>query len=61
MEARLAAKKSPCERLLKVRFPDIYWSDNQMAYYNFCQQYKNYFAIAGAKKLNCISFAAFFL
>ena len=32
-----------------------------MACYNFCQQCKNYFATAGAKKPNRIFFAAFFL
>ena len=32
-----------------------------MEYYNFIQQYKDHFAIAGAKKLNRVLFAAIFL
>ena len=40
---------------------DVYQGVNYITYYNFCQQYENYFAIAKAKRPNGILFAAFFL
>lgn len=49
------------ERLLKVRFPDIYQGKTDMKCYNFCQRCKDYFAITGTKGPNCISFITSFL
>lgn len=60
MEARSATVKGPRKRLLKARFPNIYGSDNHLVCYNFYEQYKDYFATAGAKESNCILFVAFF-
>lgn len=37
IEARFTATKSPYKYYFKARFPDIYRSNNYMAYYNFCQ------------------------
>lgn len=32
----LASLKSPWEKLLKTRFPDVYWKKTHIKYYNFC-------------------------
>lgn len=61
LKIRLAAEENPCQYSLKARFLDIYKNDNHMACYNLCQQYKDYFAMARAKKLSRILFVAFFL
>lgn len=61
MKTRLAAVKNSWKHLLMVRFLDVYRNDNHIAYYNFCQQYKDYFVIAKAKRSNCIPFIASFL
>lgn len=61
MEAKPATTEGPQERPLKARLPDVYRGDNHMACYNFCQQCKDHFATAGAKRPNRISFAASFL
>ena len=45
---------------LKVKTPDIYCSRSHMECYNFCQQYKNHFAICGTIESNRIPFAASF-
>ena len=50
-----------CEKPLKARFPDIYWGKTHLEYYNFFQQYKDHFAIAGATGSNRVLFAATFL
>lgn len=49
------------KRSLKTIFPDIYHSKTNMKYYYLYQQCKNRFVIARVKKLNCITFATFFL
>lgn len=61
MEARPAAAKGPNERFLKEQFPDMCRGNNYLACYNFCQEYKDYFATGRAKGPNCIPFAIFFL
>ena len=61
MEARFAAAEGPREHPLKVYFPDFYQNNNHMTCYNFCQQYKDHFATAGAKESIRIPFAASFL
>lgn len=60
MKTRPAAAKSPCEFFLKARFPNVYRGDNYIACYNFCQQCKDNFAIAGEKKPNNSFFASSF-
>ena len=49
------------EKPLKARSLDVYYGKSHMEFYNFCQQYEDYFATAGAKSPNHILFAAFFL
>ena len=61
MEAKPATTKDPRKRRFKARLPNIYRSDNYMVSYNFCQQCKDHFATAKAKKLNHILFGVFFL
>lgn len=61
MKARPAAAKDFCEHLLKTYFPNVYKSDNYIAYYNFCQQCINYFATARIKKASRILFTISFL
>ena len=51
----------PQETPPKAWFPDLYYSSSHMDCYQFCQQYKNYFKTAGAKKPYRIQFAALFL
>ena len=46
---------------LKARSPDVYRGKFYIDYYNFCQQYKNYFATAWAKGPTRILFATSFL
>lgn len=60
IKVRLVAAESLCKHLFKICFFDIYKSDNHMVCYNFCQQYKDYFAIAQAKRPNHILFVALF-
>ena len=60
-EARAPPSDGPCEKPLKARSPDVYCGKSHMECYNFCQQYEDHFATAGAKGLNRIPFAAFFL
>ena len=60
-KARAPPSDGPRKKPLKVRSPDIYCGKSHMEYYNFCQQCDDHFAIAGAKGLNRIPFAAFFL
>ena len=61
MGAKTPAIEGSRERPLKARLPDVYRGDNHMACYNFCQQYKDHFATAGAKGPNRIPFTASFL
>lgn len=61
MKARLAAIKSPHKRPFKAQFPNVYKGDNYMACYKFCQQCKNHFVTARAKRSNHILFPIFFL
>ena len=51
----------PRERPLKARFPDLYYGNLHMDCYRFCQQCKDYFETAKAKRPNRIPFAALFL
>ena len=46
---------------LKARFPDVYRGKSHIDCYNFCQQYEDYFATAGATGPTWILFAASFL
>ena len=51
----------PCKQPLKAQFPDLYYDNLHMDCYQFCQQCKDYFKTARAKKTNRILFAALFL
>ena len=51
----------PQERLLKTWFPDLYYGNLYMDYYQFCQQCEDYFETAEAKGQNKIPFALLFL
>ena len=53
--------ESLCERLLKKRFPDMYWSKTHIECYNFFQQCKDHFATSGATWPNRVPLAAIFL
>lgn len=57
----LTTFEKPQNKLLKARSPNVYCERFYIEYYNFCQQYKNYFAIAGARRANQILFAASFV
>lgn len=48
------------QRLFKAKFPNVYHGKTHMECYNFCQQCKNYFAMAGVKVPNYILFVVFF-
>lgn len=61
IEARFTAVKGPHECFLKAYFFDVYKNNNKIVCYNFCQQCKNYFAIARAKGLKHIFFVVSFL
>ena len=61
LEARAPLSNDVCEKPLKAKSPDVYRGKFQMECYNFCQQYKDHFATAGAKGSNRIPFAAFIL
>lgn len=54
IEAKSVATKNSCECCFKACFFDAYKTNNHMACNNFCQQCKNYFAIAKAIESNCI-------
>lgn len=49
------------EDKIKATSPNIYCDRYYIECYNFCQQYKDYFATAEATKPNQIPFATFFL
>ena len=51
----------PCKQSFKTRFPDLYYDNLHIDYYQFYQQCKNYFGTVGTKRLNKILFAASFL
>ena len=53
--------EGPCEKSLKVWFPDIYQGKMHMECYNFFQQCKDHFATINATGLNQVLFAAIFL
>lgn len=55
----LLLKKSQ-NKFLKTQFPNIYQSKTYIEYYNFCQKFKDYFAIAQVMNRNCISFVESF-
>ena len=61
LKARALPSDGPREKPLKARSPDIYYGKSHMECYNFCQQYKDHFAIAEAKDPNCIPFTISFL
>lgn len=48
------------DKSLKACFLDIYCGKSYIKCYNFCQQYEDHFAIAGAKSTNQILFAMSF-
>ena len=50
----------PCERSLKVSFPELYRGKTHIKYYNFIEQCEDYFATAKVKRPNRIPFAATF-
>ena len=52
--------EGPRERHPKAWFPKIYWGKTDLECYNFFQQYKDYFVIAGATGSNRVLFAAIF-
>ena len=56
----LVFPNEPLTRPLKARFPNLYCGKTHMECYNFCQECKDYFAIAEAKKHNRVSFAITF-
>ena len=45
----------------KARFPDLYYSNLHIDYYQFCEQCKDHFEISGVKKPNKILYSALFL
>ena len=53
--------EKPRKRPLKAWFPNIYWGKTHLECYNFFQQCKDLFAIAGVTGLNRFPFAATFL
>ena len=53
--------EGPREKPLKARFPDIYCGKTHLECYNFFQQCKDHFAIAGTTGSNRVPFAAIFL
>ena len=53
--------EGPCEKPLKARFLELYCGKTHIECYNFCQQYEDHFATAGAKGHNWVPFAATFL
>ena len=61
--ARIAPEidKEPRKQLFKAWFPNLYYDNLHMDCYQFCQQCKDYFETAGAKRPNRILFAALFL
>ena len=61
LEAQASSSDRPYEKQLKARSPEIYYGKSHMECYNFCQQCKDYFAIAGGKSSNYILFATSFL
>ena len=63
VSARIASEidPEPREQPFKVRFLDFYYGNLHMNCYQFCQQCKNHFETAGAKRPNRISFAALFV
>ena len=50
----------PRERPLKAKFPNLYCGKSHLESYNFCHQYEDHFAIAGAKRQNGVLFATIF-
>ena len=60
MGTKPAAIEGPHKRPFKAQLPDVYWRDNHMACYNFCQQCEDHFATAGVKESNRIPFAKSF-
>ena len=46
----------PCKKPLKAHFSELYYDKIYLEYFTSCLEYKNYFAIARAKKYNLISF-----
>ena len=61
LQISLQASKGGSGDNLKAKTSDVYHNRSYMECYNFCQQYKDYFAICGATRLNQIPFVAFFL
>ena len=56
----LVFPNSPCKRLLKAGFLELYCGKTHMECYNFIQQCEDHFAIAGAKGPNHVLFIAIF-
>ena len=63
MPSRIAPKldSEPSKPPVKAYLLDLYNYNLLIDCYQFCQQCEDYFGTAGVKKLNQISFAAFFL
>ena len=57
LKAQACPSDGPRKKALKARSPDVYCSKFNMECYNFCQQYNDHFATAGAKSLNRTLFA----
>ena len=53
--------RKPRKQAFKAQFPNLYYGNSPMDYYQFCQQCEDYFETAGAKGPNRIPFAASFL
>ena len=58
---QIEVDSEPRKQLLKARFADFYYSILRMDCYQFCQQCKDHFKTAGAKRPNKNLFAALFL
>ena len=55
-------RENAWDKLLKAKNPDLYYENLYIkCYYFICQQYKDYFEIAGAKGHKRVPFAAFSL
>ena len=65
LEAQVPGQKEvdpePRKQPPKDQFPDLYYANLHMDYYQFCQQYEDHFITAGTKRSNRILFAALFL
>ncbi len=56
-----AEARDDTDRPLKPHNPDLYYGNSHMECYYFCQQYEDYFKVAGSLGYKCVPFAAGFL